>query len=86
MTRGGGSPAFLDDLRAGRAAPEAVEPLLREVLSDAKLELRFFLPESELYVDSRGRPADDTPEDGRVRTPVTRAGLPLGMVSSQPGV
>ena len=48
---------FLEDLRAGRAAPEAVEPLLREVLSDPRLELRFFLPESELYVDARGRPA-----------------------------
>ena len=50
---------FLEDLRAGRAAPEAVEPLLREVLSDPRLELRFFLPESELYVDARGRPAAD---------------------------
>ena len=51
---------------------------------DPRLELRFFLPESELYVDARGRPADDTPEDGRVRTPVTRAGLPLGMVLHSP--
>jgi signal transduction histidine kinase len=75
---------FLDDLRAGRAAPEAVESLLRDVLSDPRLELRFFLPESELYVDARGRPADDQPEDGRVRTPVTRAGLPLGMVLHSP--
>ena len=50
---------FLEDLRAGRAAPEAVEPLLREVLSDPRLELRFFLPESELYVDARGRPTAD---------------------------
>ena len=75
---------FLEDLRAGRAAPEEVEPVLREVLSDPRLELRFFLPESELYVDARGRPADDQPEDGRVRTPVTRAGLPLGMVLHSP--
>jgi signal transduction histidine kinase len=75
---------FLEDLRAGRAAPEEVEPVLREVLSDPRLELRFFLPESELYVDARGRPADDQAEDGRVRTPVTRAGLPLGMVLHSP--
>ena len=71
---------FLDDLRAGRAAPEAVEPLLREVLSDPRLELRFFLPESQLYVDAHGHPGGDHPDDGRVRTPVTRAGLPLGML------
>ena len=75
--------SFLDDLRAGRAAPEEVEPVLREVLADPRLELRFFLPESELYVDARGRPADQ-PEDGCVRTPVTRAGLPLGMVLHSP--
>jgi signal transduction histidine kinase len=75
---------FLEDLRAGRAAPEEVEPVLREVLSDPRLELRFFLPESELYVDARGRPADDQAEDGRVRTPITRAGLPLGMVLHSP--
>ncbi len=75
---------FLDDLRAGRAAPEAVEPLLREVLADPRLELRFFLPESELYVDGHGHPAGHQPDDGRVRTPVTRAGLPLGMVLHSP--
>ena len=83
---------FLADLRAGRTAPEEVEPVLREVLSDPGLELRFFLPESELYVDARGRPADDQAGDGRVRTPITRAGLPLGMVlhsavdESRPGL
>lgn len=71
---------FLEDLRAGGAPPEAIEPLLAEVLSDPRLELRFFLPESELYVDARGRPAGADADDGRVRTPVTRAGTPLGMV------
>jgi signal transduction histidine kinase len=75
---------FLEDLRAGRAVPEEVEPVLREVLSDPALELRFFLPESELYVDAHGRPAHDQREDGRVRTPVTRAGLPLGLVLHSP--
>jgi signal transduction histidine kinase len=75
---------FLEDLRAGRAAPEEVEPVLREVLADLRLELRFFLPESELYVDARGHPVDDCADDGRLRTPVTRAGLPLGMVLHDP--
>jgi signal transduction histidine kinase len=54
------------------------------VLFDPRLELRFFLPESELYVDARGRPAGDHAADGRVRTPVTRAGLPLGLVLHSP--
>jgi signal transduction histidine kinase len=75
---------FLDDLRAGRAAPEAVEQVLSEVLSDPGLELRFFLPESELYVDAHGRDRADQPDDRRVRTPITRAGLPLGLVLHSP--
>jgi signal transduction histidine kinase len=71
---------FLEDLRAGRAAPELVEPLLRDVLSDPALELRFWLPESELHVDPRGRAVIDSPTDRRERTPVERAGVPLGVV------
>jgi signal transduction histidine kinase len=72
--------AFLEDLRAGRADPEAIEPLLREILRDPGVELRFWLPESEIYVDSYGREASDQPGDGRLVTPVTRAGAPLGLV------
>ena len=75
---------FLEDLRAGRAAPERLETLLREVLSDPHLELLFFLPESELYVDARGLPVSDDPDDGRERTPVERGGQRLGMVLHDP--
>ena len=75
---------FLEDLRAGRVAPELVEPLLQDVLSDPALELRFWLPASELYVDPRGRAVIDTPNDERERTPVERAGLPLGVVMHSP--
>ena len=39
---------FLEDLHAGRVAPEAIEGVLREVLGDSRLELRFYLPESEV--------------------------------------
>jgi signal transduction histidine kinase len=72
--------AFLEALRAGRAAPEGVEEVLREVLSDPDLEVHFWLPESEIYVDARGQPVPDAPGDARLRTPVERAGSPLGMV------
>jgi len=75
---------FLEDLRAGRATPEEVEPVLREVLSDPRLELLFFLPESELYVDARGVPVSDIPDDGRERIPVERGGQPLGVVLHDP--
>jgi signal transduction histidine kinase len=74
--------AFLEDVRAGRASPEAIEPLLRELLADPTLELRFFLPESGVYVDGSGRPAAD--DDGRERTLLERAGAPMAMVVHRP--
>jgi signal transduction histidine kinase len=76
--------AFLEDLRAGRAAPEAIEELLRELVSDPRLELRFFLPDGELYVDARGMPVADSPDDTRERTPIERAGAPVGMILHEP--
>jgi signal transduction histidine kinase len=75
---------FLEDLRAGRAAPEAIERLLRELVSDPRLELRFFLPESGIYVDARGLPVVDSPDHTRARTPIERAGAPVGMILHEP--
>ena len=75
---------FLEDLRAGRSAPEQVEAVLRQVLSDPRLELLFFLPESELHVDARGVPVSDISDDGRERVPVERGGQPLGVVLHNP--
>jgi signal transduction histidine kinase len=77
--------AFLEDVRAGTAAPEGVEPLLREVLGDARLELRLLLPDGGGYVDVRGGPAVDLPGDARERTPIERAGTRLGTVLHDPG-
>jgi signal transduction histidine kinase len=76
--------AFLEDLRAGRTAPEAIEDVLRDVLSDPQLQLRFFLADSKLYVDAHGHVATDQADDGRQRTPVQRAGVPLGLVVHGP--
>ena len=75
---------FLEDLRAGRAAPEEVEAVVRQALSDPQLELLFFLPESELYVEARGVQVPDIPGDGRERVPVERGGQPLGLVLHNP--
>jgi signal transduction histidine kinase len=71
---------FLENLRAGRTAPETIEGLLQELVSDPRLELRFLLPESERYVDTRGLPAAELPDDERQRTPIERAGVPIGLV------
>ena len=75
---------FMDSLRAGRAAPEAIERLLGELVGDPRLELRLFLPDGGLYVDTRGMPAADLPGDDRQQTPIERAGTPVGMVLHQP--
>jgi signal transduction histidine kinase len=75
---------YLEDLHAGRAVPEAIEEVLREALADPRLELRFYLPERELYVDTYGAPATDSPADDRRRVPLERAGQPLGMVFHDP--
>jgi signal transduction histidine kinase len=76
--------SFLEDLRTGRTEPEAIELLLRELLADPTLELRFFLPESELYVDAGGRPVADTPGDARASTPIERAGTSIATVLHRP--
>ena len=45
---------FLEDLRAGRAAPEATGAMLAEALGDPALELRFRL-DGDVEVDAAGR-------------------------------
>jgi len=71
---------FLEALRAGRAAPEEVQGVLRERSGDPRLDLLVFLPESQLYVDVNGVPAAD-PQDGqREQIDVERGGRPLGRV------
>jgi signal transduction histidine kinase len=72
--------AFLEEVRAGRALPEDVQAVLREVLDDQRIELRFLLPESERYVDVRGAPVTHDPDELRERTPIDRAGTPIAEV------
>ena len=71
---------FLEDLHTGRVEPETIESVLQDVLDDPRLELRFYLPESEVYVDAQGMRTTDSPDDDRLRVPLERAGQPLGLV------
>jgi hypothetical protein len=72
---------FLEALRAGHAAPEEIEPLLRELTGDPSLELRFSLPEGHHEVDVRGAELLDPPRDDRARLPIERpAGEPVAVV------
>ena len=72
--------SFLEDVRAGRVPPEDVQAVLRDVLDEPGLELRFPLPESGRYVDVRGAAVAPAPEDRRRRTPIERAGMPIAEV------
>jgi signal transduction histidine kinase len=71
---------YLEDLRAGRAAPEAAGNVLAEAVGDPGLELFFWLPADGVHVDAAGRVADLPPDDGRARTPVRRGELQLATV------
>jgi signal transduction histidine kinase len=75
---------FLEELRAGRAAPEEVEDILREVVSEPDLELVFFLPGSGLVVDARGMAVSDSCKDGRERILIQPGDRPVGAVLHEP--
>lgn len=75
--------AFVDDLPAGRAAPEDVEPLLQRLLGDPALRVLLFLPESRHDVDLQG--VRQQVDDGPAVWPVTREGRRVGAVVHRPG-
>ena len=71
---------FLEDVRAGRAAPEDVQVVLREILADPSLELLVFLPESQVYVDLAGVPRTAADGARHHRISIERGGQPLSIV------
>ena len=76
---------FLEDLRAGRAAPEATGAMLAQALGDPALELRFRL-DGDVEVDAAGRVLEGPDPPGRMRTPVRRGGLALATVVHDPAL
>ena len=77
---------FLEDLRAGRAAPEATGEVIAQAVGDPRLELFFWLPEAQLHVDAAGRAVDELPVAGRAVTPVHRGTLELASVMHDPAL
>ena len=71
---------FLDDLRAGRAVPEDVEPTLRRVLGVDDLQVRLSLPHGGSTVDLSGTPVADDLAAGQTSWPIRHAGTLLGTV------
>ncbi len=77
---------FLEDLRAGRAAPEATGAVLADALHDPSLELYFWFPETGEYVDADGRVVTDPAAGGRAVTPVRRGTLQLALLAHDPAL
>ncbi|MGI8780326.1 MAG: sensor histidine kinase [Solirubrobacteraceae bacterium] len=75
---------FLEDLRAGRAAPEAAGEVLANALGDPGLELFFWV--DDRHVDATGRLVDDLPARRGARTPVRRGELSLATVVHDPAL
>ena len=70
---------FLESLRLRRAAPEDVETVLRDVVSDPTLSVSSFLPASKQYVDSDGAPASEDELPGRQTVLLRPARRPPGV-------
>jgi signal transduction histidine kinase len=70
----------LEDLRAGRAAPETTGAVLSEAVGDPTLELFYWLPGEASHVDPAGVVLEDLADTTRSRTPVRRGGFPLATV------
>ncbi|MFL5842219.1 MAG: sensor histidine kinase [Thermoleophilaceae bacterium] len=77
---------FLQELRAGTAAPEDVGAVLRSVLGDTTLEVAFWLPDARAYVDSAGHFVDLERDAGRAHTPVRQGTAPVAVVRHDPGL
>lgn len=72
--------AFLQELRAGRADPEEIEPVLARALGDPSLRVRVMNSAGEGEADLAGRPVPPGVEGGRARTPVVRGDLRLATI------
>ena len=68
---------FLEELRAGRAAPEGIEQVLREAVGDPALALGFRLPGTDKYVHLDG---DPMPAGGE-HLPIRLYGEEVGVVA-----
>jgi signal transduction histidine kinase len=77
---------FLEDVRAGRAAPEATGAVLADALHDPSLELYFWFADTSEYVDAAGRTVTDPAASGRALTPVRRGTVQLACVAHDPAL
>ncbi len=76
----GSVEAFAARLRDGAAAPEDIEPVLRDALGDPGLRLLVWLPEHGVHADLGGAACVPSPGEGQAVTAIGRGVAPLGVV------
>jgi signal transduction histidine kinase len=77
---------FLQELRAGRAEPEATSQVMAHALDDPGFELFFWLPAADVHVDAAGRAVEELPAGVRAVTPVRRGTLELASAVHDPAL
>jgi signal transduction histidine kinase len=77
--------AFEDEVRDGLRAPEGIDAVVAEALSDPSAELYFWLPETGAYADARGE-ITELPDDDRRRREIRRDDARTGMLVHDPSL
>jgi signal transduction histidine kinase len=84
MLRGGAVGRLVATL-GETLGPGELRDALSHALGDPSLELAYWLPESEHYVDAQGRPVDPPgPASGRAASPVSLEGRPVAAIIHDP--
>jgi len=84
MLRGGAVGRLVATL-SETLGPGELRNALSRALGDPSLELAYWLPESEHYVDAKGRPVElPGPASGRAASPVSLEGRPVAAIIHDP--
>jgi len=73
-------------LLASGPAPGQLQAVLGETLGDPTLEVVYWLPRLNSYVDRNGRSVDLGTDDARLVTPIVRNGKPVAAVVHDPSI
>ena len=74
------SVAQLADELGAAPPPGSLEAALARSLGDPRLEVAYWLPDTECYVDAAGRPVDPHAGPRQAVTPIVRRGAPVAVV------